>query len=108
MDTIGTEESVLIREVSSFQRLNYMLENCVWGKKRCPYVLERCPYFGGVLKRGVPLYCVYMYGQVLTLLSFPPAVAHTIGLGASQEEVLLIHLRLVRQCVTPTHNNSEL
>ena len=46
MDTIGTEESVLIREVSSFQRLNYVRKLCL-GKEKVS-LLERCPYFRGV------------------------------------------------------------
>ena len=54
MDTIGTEESVLIREVSSFQGLNYMY---VWERK--VLLLEKCPpHFGGVLKEG--FHCMYV------------------------------------------------
>ena len=45
MGSIGTEESVLIREVSLFQGLNYMLELHL-GKEKV-YLLERCPYFRG-------------------------------------------------------------
>ena len=43
MDTIGTEESVPIREVSSFQGLNYMIELHL-GKEKV-LLLERCPHF---------------------------------------------------------------
>ena len=46
-DTIGPEESVLIREVSLFQRWK---STQTWnlGKKKVS-CLERCPYFRGVL-----------------------------------------------------------
>ena len=50
MDTSRTEESVLIREVSSFQGLNYTLELRL--RKEKLSLLERCPYFRGVLKKG--------------------------------------------------------
>ena len=52
MDTIGTEETVLIREVSLFQGLNYMLELRLGKEKLSLFLLERCPHFGGVLKEG--------------------------------------------------------
>ena len=48
MDTIGTEESVLNKEVSSFQGLNCVSELHL-GKENV-YLLERCLYFMGVLK----------------------------------------------------------
>ena len=42
MDTNGTEESVIVSEVSSFQRLKCMQEwYSRWEKVSC---LERCPY----------------------------------------------------------------
>ena len=55
-DTNGAEESVLYREVSSFQGLK-CIESGSWGGKRCPFrevsSVQGCPY------RGVPLY-MYM------------------------------------------------
>ena len=37
LDTNGAEESVIVSEVSSFQRLKYMQEWYIsWGGKRCP------------------------------------------------------------------------
>ena len=47
-DTSGTEESVHISELSSFQGLNCMQEIFLGGKKVS--LLERCPYFRGVLR----------------------------------------------------------
>ena len=35
-DTNGAEESVIVREVSSFQRLKCTQECYIWGGKRCP------------------------------------------------------------------------
>ena len=35
LDTIGPEESVLIREVSLFQELN-IHKNATWGGRKCP------------------------------------------------------------------------
>ena len=35
-DTNGAEESVIVSEVSSFQRLKCMQECSTWGGKRCP------------------------------------------------------------------------
>ena len=51
--TNGTEESVHISEVSSFQGLNCMQELFL-GKEKVS-LLEKCPHFRGVLKRRVPL-----------------------------------------------------
>ena len=48
MDTIGTEESVLNKEVSSFQGLNCVSELHL--REENVYLLERCLYFMGVLK----------------------------------------------------------
>ena len=46
-DTNGTEEGVVVSEVSSFQRLKCMQEWYLgWEKASC---LERCPQFRGVL-----------------------------------------------------------
>ena len=54
-DTNGAEESVIVSEVSSFQRLKCMQEWYLgWEKVSC---LERCPQFRSVLiEREVPLY----------------------------------------------------
>ena len=51
LDTIGPEESVLIREVSLFRRLK---STRTWylGRKKVS-CLERCPYFMGCPYRGV-------------------------------------------------------
>ena len=49
MDTNGPE---VCTEVSVFQRLKYVLEWVLGVGVSC---LERCPQFGGVLYRGVPL-----------------------------------------------------
>ena len=46
LDTIGPEESVLIREVSLFQALKSTQTWCLGRKKVSS--LERCPYFRGV------------------------------------------------------------
>ena len=46
----------LIREVSSFQGLNYMLELCL-GKEKVSLLLERCPHFRGFLKER--FHCIY-------------------------------------------------
>ena len=52
LDTNGAEESVIVSEVSSFQRLQEWYLG--WEKVSC---LERCPQFRGVLiEREVPLY----------------------------------------------------
>ena len=57
-DTNGAEESVIVSEVSSFQRLS---KSGTWSGKRCP-VLERCPQFRSVLiEREVPLYTIALY-----------------------------------------------
>ena len=64
LDTNGAGESVIVSEVSSFQRLKCMQEWYLgWEKVSC---LERCPQFRSVLiEREVPLYtCV---GTVCTL-----------------------------------------
>ena len=55
-DTIGPEESVLIREVSSFQGLK---STQTWhlGRKKVS-CLERCPYFRGVLIEG--FHCIHV------------------------------------------------
>ena len=46
-DTNGAEESVIVSEVSSFQRLKCMQEWYLgWEKVSC---LERCPHFRSVL-----------------------------------------------------------
>ena len=56
-DTNGAEESVIVSEVSSFQRLKCMQEWYLgWDKVSC---LKRCPQFRSVLierEREVPLY----------------------------------------------------
>ena len=55
LDTNGAEESVIVSEVSSFQRLKWVQE---WylGREKVS-CLEMCPHFRGVLvERGVPLY----------------------------------------------------
>ena len=57
-DTNGAEESVVVSEVSSFQRLKCMQE---WylGREKVS-CLERCPQFRSVLiEREVPLYIIY-------------------------------------------------
>ena len=75
-DTNGAEESVIVSEVSSFQRLKCMQERYMgWEKVSC---LERCTHFRSVLirEREVPLYtstyihsityCVYNYVHIRT------------------------------------------
>ena len=59
-DTNGAEESVIVSEVSSFQRLKCMQEWYLgWEKVSC---LERCPQFRSVLLgREVPLYNYKFY-----------------------------------------------
>ena len=47
MDTIRAEESVLIREVSSFEGLKELF----LGKEKVS-LLERCPHFRGVPREG--------------------------------------------------------
>ena len=48
-DTNGAEESVVVSEVSSFQRLKCMQEWYLgWEKVSC---LERCPQFRSVLRK---------------------------------------------------------
>ena len=55
-DTNGAEESVIVSEVSSFQRLKCMQEWYLgWEKVSC---LERCPRFRSVLRKA-PL-CSYL------------------------------------------------
>ena len=49
-DTIGPEESVLIREVSLFQGLK-STQTWYLGRKKVS-CLRRCPYFRGVLIEG--------------------------------------------------------
>ena len=57
LDTNGAEESVIVSEVSSFQRL----KRGTWGGKRCPVL----PQFRSVLvEREVPL---YMYASLISL-----------------------------------------
>ena len=56
MDTIGTKESVLIRDVSLFQGLNYDVRT-VFGERKVSF-LERCPYFRGILREGFHCCCV--------------------------------------------------
>ena len=49
LDTNGAEESVIVSEVSSFQRLKCMQESGIylgWEKVSC---LERCPQFRSAL-----------------------------------------------------------
>ena len=63
-DTNGAEESVIVSEASSFQRLKCMQEWYLgWEKVSC---LERCPQFRSVLieregEREVPLYILYVF-----------------------------------------------
>ena len=53
---IGAEESVIVSEVSSFQRLKYVQEWYLgWEKVSC---LERCPQFRGVLIEW--FHCIYL------------------------------------------------
>ena len=50
LDTNGAEESVIVSEVSSIQRLKCMQEWYLgWEKVSC---LERCPQLGASLNRG--------------------------------------------------------
>ena len=57
LDTIGPEESVLIREVSLFQGLkSTQTQHLAMGRKRVS-CLESCPYFRGVLIEG--FHCSY-------------------------------------------------
>ena len=51
LETIGPEESVLIREVSLFQGLK-STQTWYLGRKKVS-CLERCPYFRGVLIEGL-------------------------------------------------------
>ena len=72
-DTNGAEESVIVSEVSSFQRLKRMQEWYLgWEKVSC---LERCTHFRSVLirERGSTVYkyvrsityCVYNYVHII-------------------------------------------
>ena len=54
-DTIGPEESVLIREVSLFQGLK-STQTWYLGRKKVS-CLRRCPYFRGVLIEGFHSTC---------------------------------------------------
>ena len=64
-DTNGAEESVLYREVSSFQGFKCMQEwSLGWEKVS---FLERCPQFRGVLIEG--FHCIYM---CVCVSYFPP------------------------------------
>ena len=60
-DTIGPEESVLIREVSLFQRLK-RTQTRYLGRKNVS-CLERCPYFRGVLIEGFHCTSKGVYGK---------------------------------------------
>ena len=51
LDTVGPEESVLIREVSLFISGAENYTNMVLGEDESIF-LERCPYFRGVLIEG--------------------------------------------------------
>ena len=64
-DTIGPEESVLIREVSLFQGLK-STQTWYLGRKKVS-CLESCPYFRGVLVEG--FHCTS------TQLSYPCTMA---------------------------------
>ena len=57
---LGAEESVIVSEVSSFQRLKCMqVWYLGWDKVSC---LERCPQFrSALIGREVPLYCLYLH-----------------------------------------------
>ena len=81
-DTIGPEESVLIREVSLFQGLK---STHTWylGKKKVS-CLERCPYFRGVLIEG--FHCIQTSVQDITLTEIKP--------GDNSETVICLTLGL--------------
>ena len=59
LDTYGAEESVIVSEVSSFQRLKCMQEWYLGWEKVSR--LERCPQFRSVLIEREVLYTVYIY-----------------------------------------------
>ena len=61
-DTNGAEESVIVSEVSSFQRLKCMQEWYLgWEKVSC---LERCPQFRSVLVERERGYTVVHVGRL--------------------------------------------
>ena len=60
MDTNGAEESVLVSEVSSFQKLKVWYLG--WEKVSC---LERCPQFRGVPIEEFHCTCIYILSTIL-------------------------------------------
>ena len=70
--TNGTEESVHISEMSSFQGLNYMQEPFSWNEK-----VERCPHFRGVLRKMLHYYTKIQYS--LTAVSFTQTSIRRLG-----------------------------
>ena len=69
----GAEESVVVSEVSSFQRLKCMQEWYLgWGKVSC---LERCPQFRSVLieRECATIMCVYVQYMMCVIGVIGPA-----------------------------------
>ena len=65
LDTNGADESVVVSEVSSFQRLKCMQEWYLgWEKVSC---LERCPQFRSVLVERERFHCSACLRTTLTL-----------------------------------------
>ena len=81
LDTNGVEESVIVSEVSSFQRLQEWYLG--WEMVSC---LERCPQFRSVLiEREVPLYIHISYTSLCIAVPLPLLCSWPVQARRSQE-----------------------
>ena len=98
--TNGAEESVIVSEVSSFQRLKCMQEWYLgWEKVSC---LERCPQFRGVLIEGPLFTHSYKSANICSIRSTPC----THVLAPSMQRGKCTGVRARRSCVVKAKNIS--